>query len=438
MPIVPGFSGFIAPQQRQVLAMKTGVSERLPLAERAAQAAHAQQRTSATPDPRNPESRFQQSCFLPKRHAGHTSYGEASSAFVRSASDVPIRANERTFMPGVDESAAKNVAFTATTTNKESTVSYCQPENSAFFSKVRVLERQDDDARHSLEDPKTRSGAALNLRCSAIQKKREHDPTLAPEPLKFRPVERARPSETAVGPVPRRSASVQPTGAAASFSGSGYGKAMFMASGSTQSLDFPDPRNVATSATATFAANQGATLLAADRAMVTTATSRDLMAGTAKASADVCSGYMGHVPANPTNVARVRGSGDNLRAHAKSFATVTAPTFNSTTSLLRAKIASAQQAAEAMTGKPPTPRTASGYFQQAAAISKDERAMNRVEVGRKNAVRGFFTRGLGEQDDLVADQFCLRFRPLEGAMRHGPPCTQGWISDTELRRSPRL
>jgi hypothetical protein len=122
----------------------------------------------------------------------------------------------------------------------------------------------------------------------------------------------------------------------------------------------------------------------------------------------------------------------------KTVDTVTAPTNNSTTSLMRAKMQAAQAAAEQERGRPFTPKTSTAFFGTQASSSAAEKKINRVECGRKNAVRSFFSRGVGEQDDLVADQFCLRYRPLEGAMRHGAPKDQGWISEQELRRNPRL
>jgi hypothetical protein len=442
MPVIPGFAGYIAPEQQRVLSLKTAVSERLPLAERAKQAAEAAVRSSSTP---GPNSAVPRSYYLPKRHTGTTTYAEATQAYVRSGSDVPPRANERSFMNTISDDTARNATFDATATTKLATMGYCEREDESFYSRVRVLERRDDDARHSLEDPKTRSGAAKNLRCSAIQVKREHDPELAPEPLHFKKVERARPNATVTNSGimlgAARSASAGPAAVCSphSFSASSsFGKANFLASGSTHTLDYPDPRTSIANANATLNATMGKTLLASDRALVENATSHDLFAGTAKAAQDVCSGYMGHVPAHPSNVSRVNGSGDVRRAHTKNFISVTSPSSSSTTSLLRAKIAAAAAAAEAIRGRPLTPRTVGEKLLSTGAFARDERAMNRVEQGRKNAVRGFFTRGVGEQDDLVADQFCIRYRPLEGVMRHGGPESHGWISDTELRRSPRM
>uniref|UniRef100_A0A6U4PCQ7 Uncharacterized protein n=1 Tax=Neobodo designis TaxID=312471 RepID=A0A6U4PCQ7_NEODS len=446
---------------KNVPVLKTAMSERMPLAERARQA--AEDRAAALAAAPTAGQEAARSYFLPKRHTGYTTYGEASRAYIRNAADVPARATER----GVKaQEASLNVVtpkFEGTTTNKSSTAGYAEEDDATFYSRIRVRERCDDDARHSLEDPKTRSGAAKNLRCSAIQTKRETDPEFAPKPMMFKPVPRVRPNNTVTAhgssSQPARSHSAAPalggTGSTqsgnstitkfdasarstASVSATDVARATFVEKSTTQKLDFPDPRTAAQVASATLGAKKGRTLLAPDRALVEGATSRDLFAGTAKAFEDVASGYMGHVPANPANVARVRGAGDQLRAHMKTVDTVTAPTHNSTTSLLRAKLQAAQAAAEQEIGRPLTPKTTSAFYVTQAASAADEKRINRVECGRRNAVRGFFTRGVGEQDDLVADQFCLRYRPLEGAMRHGPPHEQSWINDSELRRNPRL
>lgn len=424
-----GFCGYVPPDKRQILSVKTTVSERMSLEKRALQAADAMQSRSFAQTPDFSVSRaatgggapatesFNKSYFLQKRHVGYTTYATASQSFVRSATDVPKRITERDFYS--DQAEAPRFEFDGTTVTREATQSYAGGDDTAFFSRVRKVERNDDDARHSVEDPKTRSGAAKNLRCSAIQNKREQDPTFAPLPMHFQRVPLVRPNPlTAAG------------GASAPI-----GKACLQVAGSTQQLDFPDPRVVAEQARAVLAFKQGRTLLASDRALVEGASSKDLFAGTSKASEEVVSGFMGHVPANPSNVSKVKGASDQLRAHTKTFVTVTAPKGNSNTSLIRDKLRAAAEAAEKIGDY--QPKTSTAFYQSQAARS-DERAVNRVECGRKNAVRGFFSRGVGEQDDLVADQFCSRYRPLEGMMRHGAPGSHSWVSDVDLRRSPRM
>lgn len=407
----PGFSGYVPPGDAQVVQVKTHMSERVPLAERV-RSIKLHRAAAMTPDPRTAGPAPGASVFLPKRHVGSTTYSDATNAtYVRSANDVPPRATEHSIIGDSTASPARiSTKFNGTTVAREATGTYAEAEDASFFSRVRQTERQDDDARHSLEDPKTRSGAAKNLRCTAIQTKREQNPEFAPKPQRFTPVPRVRPN-------------------AMPQSGSSLVKFNHVTPQSTAAHDFRRPVEVVEESQSVLR-DKSRTRLASDRALVECASAKDLFAGTSKSREEIASGFMGHVPAHPSNLHRVRGEKEMLRPFSKTFVTVTAPSSNSMAAVIRAKHLNEGVKQPAV--------TSAEYYQRLSAEAGDERRMNRVEQGRKNAVRNFFTAGVGDQDNVVADQFCTRFRPLEGAMKHGNPRNQGWISEQELRRSNQI
>jgi len=395
---IPGYGGFTAPNVRPELQLKTRVSEHMALKDRvkaiqSIAAAHA-----ATPDPASVAAPT--SFFLQKRHVGHTTYEDSATAFVRSAADVPARAKER------ESTGTATIAPFSATTTQRAAISYAGGDSPDFFSRVRAVERVDDDNRHSLEDPKTRNGAAKNLRCAAIQVKRENDPRFAPPPQTFTRVPRAG-------------------SCAPKKLNSDVTKFTHVPAKSSSQIDFLPPMETAKVADGLLKSIGEHNRLAADRALVTCATASDLFQGTAKAREEVVSGFMGHVPAHKHNITRINGTEkEKLREFSKCFVTVTHPSANMAKTLLKRGDES--------------PRTMQNRATAITAGATEERGMNKVEAGRRNAVRGFFTHGVGDQDNVVADQFCVRFRPLEGCMKHGPPSAHSWISDKDLRVGNRL
>lgn len=410
---IPGFGGHVSQMDSRPLLLKTMVSAPMPLKERVLPVQAQRSPATSNGEGRSYPTKSEVKCnnvFLPKRHAGHTTYTASANATIKSANDVPPRANENTYGSGTK---LGTVPFDGTTTQKGMSVNYAFESQSgpaapvAFYSQVRQVERVDDDTRHATDIIPTRSGASKQLRCSAIVDKREFDPTFSPPKPQFVKLDRAKPSATSVNTLAKQAPAANTRLAALPFPKS------------SSQVEYTSPAEKASVAKSTLAA-KSYTRLNVDRAIVGAASTGDLFAGTAKAREEVASGFMGHVPASPSNATRLKGDADVLRPFSKSFVCVTKPSANSTTAMNRASL-----------GPGPLKTMQAEALERAA--TSPERAMNRVEFGRSHAVRDFFTTGVGDSDNVVADQFCMRFRPLEGVMKHGPPDQHSWISDKELR-----
>uniref|UniRef100_A0A7S4GFS5 Flagellar associated protein n=1 Tax=Eutreptiella gymnastica TaxID=73025 RepID=A0A7S4GFS5_9EUGL len=159
----------------------------------------------------------------------------------------------------------------------------------------------------------------------------------------------------------------------------------------------------------------------------------DLYRGTAKSVAHKrLPGYLGHVPADPANAAKIRGDADvRNRFHKANLLTTCTNDLPGYSGHKPISIYND-------TGRPMKPEpelTTSGTAAKYVADDEVERAMNHRDHAKSNELKAFFSRGEGEDVGQVADSYFQKFRPLEGLMKSGPAAEHAWISEQQLRRS---
>ena len=413
---LPGYAGTVPSASIAPLPIKTAINERPVPRQRSPQrqAAGASVAAVALPSIGACLDGSSMQLFRAKRTTVPTTYGDMAQLTncVTRGSQVPPR------MKPVQVSCAESTkgchvgGTSVAHTMSDAFVTPVLPggapvEKETFFSHVRKLEQQDDDVRFSENHITTRSSAAHHVRNVAIRSRRENDSSFVP------------PAPAVVENTVRRAKPTAWTGAT-----DGSSPVCVVTPPSSYHQDFVAPQAKSAIAAATLQQSSRLPLsLSTDRALIEASSTRDLFDATAKNRPDIASGFMGHVPSS-ANQDRVRGADhDMLRAHSKCYVNVVA---GGTTS--------GHRMAEAASSPERRAQTVGGFqLEQAATCAPAERAMNRVEHGRQNAVRGFFSAGVGQADPVIADQFCVRYRPLEGLMKHGPASTHGWISDKELR-----
>jgi hypothetical protein len=394
---LPGNAYYVPPVGQPTVSLKTTVNTRMQLKDRVRglqTTSHLTESVAvAASDEAPPPIR---SYFLRKRFVGHTTYGAAAHIAGTQPTPAPLRVTNKQALGALPAPTPFDAV-----SNAQASVTYAHGDAPNFYSMVRKVERADDDQRNGLADTRTRSGAALNLRCAAIERKREQHGQFAPPARSF-----------------TRAAAGRPNGAPAMAEGAI--KFAHVPHRTSSQIEYGTPRDVLRRAQSVQAAVRPmAGSLAADRAMVQSATAKDLFEGTSKSRYDMAAGFMGHIPASAGNVARLKGDEERLRAFSKCVVNFTQPGANSGARL-------------AMKGDNTALLTVGGASLVQAAGAAEEQGMNFVEHGRKAAVRRFFTTGMGDQDHLAADQFCVKHRPLEGVMRHGPASQHSWISTRDL------
>eukprot|EP01012_Entosiphon_sulcatum_P048249 TRINITY_DN6662_c0_g1_i1.p1 TRINITY_DN6662_c0_g1~~TRINITY_DN6662_c0_g1_i1.p1 ORF type:complete len:424 (+),score=37.76 TRINITY_DN6662_c0_g1_i1:51-1322(+) len=166
------------------------------------------------------------------------------------------------------------------------------------------------------------------------------------------------------------------------------------------------------------------------------ASTKDLFRGTVKdvvPTGTAIPGYMGHVPANPSNVAKIRGDADPLRNHSKE--TIRMQSRNE----LPGYGGFSPKSCYNDLGRSLEPTkgalTTSGRAAQQVIEGEVEQALNSRDFAKPHATKHFFTRGGGEDNSLIADLYFSKFRPMEGRMKHGSTTDQRWINENQLKRS---
>lgn len=407
---LPGYAGFVPKSSDEIMPYKTAMNARMPLEQRTVPL-QATKRATSVPANNGEEARGRiRSYFLPKRFTGTTTYTQQTVDYVKSSADVPPRAKE-------PKNLADSVALPkfVAKTEKQVTCGTATGGKADFFSTVRKIEREDDDARKNVTIAPTRSGAAHNLRTVDIMRKRENAAELAPQKEQLVKI-----AKRPLNGLPPASVTEQV-------------KLTGLPPQPSNRTEYGDPKSGMSFLMAT-AEKEQSPLRKQNKLMTLTATTRDMFAGTAKDREDVIPGYQGHVPAARGNIGRIQGDNEILRSFSKCSVRLAQPNTVETAqeSPLRIrKPVSEMTAVEKNTMLTAAARAA----EEAVADIGGERKMNKRDgTGRKNAVRGFFSQGEGQADSVIADQFCAKYRPLEGAMKMGAPSTRNWTTEKELRR----
>ena len=315
-------------KETKPLSLKTGVSTRVSISDRLTPA-----QTDVKPNK-----------WSTKRGVDQTVYSETSNAYVSSAADVPARRKE----PRLEVANGETKLF-ASTTGQTNTDSYVVGgRDTSFFSRARRAEQLDDSMRHTLDTIPTRSGASHNQRTVDIMRKREENAELKP------------PKETYSIPTRRPLNGEPPRTALESV------RFTYTVPDSSQQIDFKQPNTL-------IPTQLGQKMNVQRRALSETASARDMFPGTAKSRADILPGYLAHVPADESNMAKLHGETDVLRAYTKAGASV-----SGTSSL--AKLAR-------ITGRSPSDKvkTSQGFYLEQAASAGQEKGLNKVKFGKKTA-----------------------------------------------------
>lgn len=239
---------------------------------------------------------------LPRRNNTDTTYTSAMISTVRSAADVPPRAGARGALGGCDTASAASAAPFSPLSTQKATYTGGAPldavaEATSFYSRVRRLERI--DAQQQLAATGRGSQRVVD-----VGVRRETDPAFHPPPT----VHRSHSSQSSSSS--QCSSPAKRQGNAAETTASDV-RCTILVRPSTQQLEYRPPAHRIPADLPPFFATQR-------RAVTNAASGIDLLQGTAKASADVAPGFMGHVPAHPRNVARLLGDGgETLRPYSK-------------------------------------------------------------------------------------------------------------------------
>jgi hypothetical protein len=318
-------------KETKPLSLKTGVSTRVSISDRLNSA------QSEAPAANK---------WSMKRGVDQTVYSESTKAFVSSAADIPIRMKE----PRLGAQGSEGSKLFAVTTCQSNTDSYVQGgRDPSFFSRARRAEQVDDSMRHTLDTIPTRSGASHNQRTVDIMRKREECAELKP------------PKETFMIP-PRRPLNGEPPKTALESV-----RFTYTVPDSSQQLDFKQPSSIIPS-------HLGQKMNIQRRALSETASARDMFPGTAKSRADILPGYLAHVPADESNIAKLHGETDVLRAYTKAGASV-----SGSSSLAKLARISGRSASDKI-------KTSQGFYLEQAASAGNEKSLNKVAFGKKTAV----------------------------------------------------
>eukprot|EP01065_Artemidia_motanka_P021430 TRINITY_DN2560_c0_g1_i1.p1 TRINITY_DN2560_c0_g1~~TRINITY_DN2560_c0_g1_i1.p1 ORF type:complete len:474 (+),score=137.92 TRINITY_DN2560_c0_g1_i1:75-1424(+) len=156
--------------------------------------------------------------------------------------------------------------------------------------------------------------------------------------------------------------------------------------------------------------------------LASAASTLDLCGGTAKALRGLrIPGYVGHVPASAGNLRRVHaaGSQDLVKQNARNLILL-----NGCSRTLPGYCGFEARSIINDTGKPsqmPAEATSSARVQSRAQAGDREKAMNRPDYGKAASIRNFFTHGEGMSDNTIADQYFVKYRPMEGLLKMGAP-----------------
>jgi len=152
------------------------------------------------------------------------------------------------------------------------------------------------------------------------------------------------------------------------------------------------------------------------------ASTMDLAAGTAKTLRGLrLPGYQGHCPAHKSNVAKVTQSTHDhlIKKNSRNLILL-----NGTSRTMPGYSGFEPRSIMNDTGRPncPPPHLASSSRSLSLAqAGQREKAMNRADFGKATCVRQFFSQGGGMADNTIADQYFVKFRPMEGVLKTGAP-----------------
>lgn len=292
-----------------VATFKTGVNSRMPLSQRVeplhdaaldADQLDAYKDADALKQKLAKTTASAQDVALQRRHPDGGSVLQSSVvATIRSASDIPPRA--KMHVAAGDGEIQKIPMANCRSVFSTSTDHFVHNRDTGFMSRVRQLEKADDDERAAQVKANKRADEKTNLRSAAVVHKRETDPRLAPTPMQFDRIPRAVPNAVRAN----ASDSVRFTHAAVL---------------SHNSLEFADPNQRSIECRTALEDRPEMGALKFELALDSVSGSVDLQAGTAKDFDHiVSSGYGGHCPAHPRNISRVNGPArEVLRTYSKS------------------------------------------------------------------------------------------------------------------------
>jgi hypothetical protein len=296
-------------QAGAVATFKTGVNSRLPLSARVEPLHSAREDAESLDAHKQPAelaAKLQsikptaQDVALQRRHPDGGSIQQTSVvSTIKSSADAPPRAKMHV---AEGDGQIQNIPMTqCRTIFSTSTDSFVHNRDMGFLSRVRKIEKDDDDARAAEVQARARADEKTNLRSAAVVHKRETDPRMAPPPMQFDRVPRAVPNAVKAN----ASDSVRFTHAPVP---------------SHSQLEFADPRQRLEECRAAVLSRADAGILKNELALGSVSGSVDLQAGTAKDFDHiVSSGYGGHCPAHPRNISAVQGPAKEvLRTWSKS------------------------------------------------------------------------------------------------------------------------
>eukprot|EP01062_Namystynia_karyoxenos_P035756 TRINITY_DN26112_c0_g1_i1.p3 TRINITY_DN26112_c0_g1~~TRINITY_DN26112_c0_g1_i1.p3 ORF type:complete len:200 (+),score=44.04 TRINITY_DN26112_c0_g1_i1:1-600(+) len=151
------------------------------------------------------------------------------------------------------------------------------------------------------------------------------------------------------------------------------------------------------------------------------ATTMDLCQGTPRATRGLrLPGYVGHVPAVRANLMRIHGrpEDDLVRQNARNCILL-----SSGSRTMPGYSGFEPKSVNNDTGMPnrPPPATSAASVQHAAQAGEREKAMNHPDFAKNAGIRRFFTQGGGMTDHTIADQYFVKYRPMEGLLKMGAP-----------------
>jgi hypothetical protein len=292
-----------------VPVFKTGVNSRMSLSDRVAalQCESDKEADRVAADPQLLKAKLDsidanpQTVALQRRHADGGSIQQSSiTSTIRSARDVPERGHMWK-APGDGE--LQNIPMAHCKTVQQTAADgYVRNQDHEFLSRVRKMEKDDDDERAAQVKGQARADEKTNLRSAAVVHKRETDIRFAPPPMEFLQVKRAVPN-------------------AVRANASDSVKFTHVTLPSHYSLEFQEPNARLAECKQNHddrLADMG--LLANELALGSVSGCVDLQSGSAKDFDHIVStGYGGHAPSHARNIAKVNGpEKEVLRTYSKS------------------------------------------------------------------------------------------------------------------------
>eukprot|EP01062_Namystynia_karyoxenos_P063220 TRINITY_DN5603_c0_g1_i1.p1 TRINITY_DN5603_c0_g1~~TRINITY_DN5603_c0_g1_i1.p1 ORF type:complete len:454 (+),score=119.08 TRINITY_DN5603_c0_g1_i1:82-1362(+) len=405
----PGYQGYVPSFEQPPACANSHVTQRLPVGSRriASQPTKGHLSPLNRSGPRSPADAVPSAqppadpsaFFLPKRLDNATLYNsESTRGALREPDEWEYPKTKTALLEKTSRKVVRGplpVPFTATTLNTVQQEHLDRGKDPNFFSRVRKEEWEEDHQRLTESGGKATRTSAKECAPSHTRLKKRMMPEGSCAPPKGAFVAQERRPLLGADPVA--------PGEYVKFKG-------MLSTETSSQLEY-----------GVRGSNPQERMGATARDLSAHASTGDLLRGTPKQSDGLrIPGYVGHVPQHQDNLKKVKKDehDDLVRMNSRNMIMMT-----SAGKTMSGYAGFEPKSIYNDTGKPnrpPAAATSSGGAAERAATGP-EAVLNANEYGKTQGVRKFFSQGTGSADHVISDQYFMRYRPMEGMLKMGPP-----------------